>query len=85
MITMRSSRSILVIMIALGIVIAPVGEALARKFGIVTGSNTGTYIKIGQDIAKLLRRHRITLNVHTSQGSLENIYSVLNYPRRKWG
>jgi TRAP transporter TAXI family solute receptor len=56
-----------------------------KKLGIVTGSSTGTYVKIGKDISKLLERKKIGLDVHTSAGSLENIYSVFKLPKAQMG
>lgn len=48
--------------------------------GIVTGSEQGTYIKIGRDIARLAEGEDIRLTVHPSNGSLDNIADV--YERR---
>ena len=41
--------------------------------GMVTGSETGTYIKFGQDMAKMSEREGLNLLVKTSEGSLSNI------------
>ena len=59
--------------------------AQASNLGIVTGSNTGTYIKFGTDIKNLLNKNQIGLNVHSSKGSLENIYSVYKLPKAQLG
>ena len=41
--------------------------------GMVTGSETGTYIKFGQDMAKMAEREGLNLIVKQSEGSLSNI------------
>lgn len=41
--------------------------------GMVTGSKTGTYIKVGQDIAESTRRYGVDIQVKESDGSLDNI------------
>jgi len=41
--------------------------------GMVTGSKTGTYIKIGQDIADSARMNGVDIQVKESEGSLDNI------------
>lgn len=63
------------------------GAAFAQTadLGIVTGSETGTYIKFGNDLKNLLQKKSIELDVHTSAGSLENIYSVYKLPKAQLG
>lgn len=41
--------------------------------GMVTGSETGTYIKFGQDMAKVSQREGLNLIIKESEGSLSNI------------
>ena len=41
--------------------------------GVVTGSVTGTYIKFGQDMAKMAEREGLNLLIKESEGSLSNI------------
>jgi TRAP transporter TAXI family solute receptor len=52
--------------------------AYAIVLGIVTGSEYGTYYRIGQDIRTLLqaRDPGIDLRVYASKGSLENVYDM---------
>lgn len=57
----------------------------SAQLGIVTGGSTGTYIEFGKDIQKLLARHGIGLDVHTSKGSLENVFSVYELPKAQMG
>lgn len=48
----------------------------ATEMGIVTGSTKGTYIQIGYDISRLVKQEAIYLNVHPSNGSLDNVADV---------
>lgn len=56
------------------------GQARAQapgfEWNILTGSPSGTYIKIGQDVAQLAGACGWTLNVVESAGSLENLLGV---------
>ncbi|GAB6906301.1 conserved hypothetical protein [Desulfosarcina cetonica] len=49
------------------------GVAADSWIGMVTGSKTGTYIKIGQDIADAARMNGVDIRVQESEGSLDNI------------
>lgn len=62
-----------------------IAVAQSESLGIVTGSETGTYIKFGKDIKKLMRRHDTKIDVHSSAGSLENVYSVYKLPKAQMG
>ena len=48
----------------------------AIDMGIVTGSKSGTYIKIAKDIANLVEQQGINLTVYPSNGSLYNVADV---------
>ena len=48
----------------------------AVEMGIVTGGKAGTYIKIGKDIANLVGKKGIKLNVYPSIGSVGNVFDV---------
>lgn len=52
--------------------------AQPTPMGIVTGSETGTYIQIGHNLKKLLQDKDIDLTVHTSAGSMQNIADVFD-------
>jgi TRAP transporter TAXI family solute receptor len=65
---------ILVVMLAASLAAAP-------QMGIVTGGVTGTYIKIGEDIKKIVEPSHISLQVLESAGSIQNVFDV----RRKRG
>jgi TRAP transporter TAXI family solute receptor len=49
---------------------------IPAQIGMVTGSATGTYIKIGQDIAKIADKANIKIIVKESEGSLDNIRRI---------
>lgn len=63
---------------------APAKAADVEK-NIMTGGPTGTYIKIGRDIAALGKACGQTLNVVESAGSLENFSSVRNRRNTQFG
>ena len=48
----------------------------AVEMGIVTGGKAGTYIKIGKDIANLVKKKGIKLNVYPSVGSVGNVFDI---------
>jgi len=50
--------------------------AAAPHMGIVTGNVTGTYIKIGEDIKKIVEPSGIALQVLESAGSIQNVFDV---------
>ena len=52
-------------------------SANGQEMGIVTGSETGTYIKIGKDISRLMSQQtNINLTVYPSEGSKSNVADV---------
>lgn len=56
-------------------------------YEITTGSKTGTYIQIGNNLAKYVAPDAcIKLNVLTSSGSLDNVYKLISpkFPRLKF-
>jgi len=55
-------------------------QVSAVEMGIVTGSTTGTYYRIGNDIRSLVSRHGINLTVYSAKGSLDNIADVFERP-----
>lgn len=50
--------------------------ASAAELGLITGGEQGTYYQFGQDLKKLVRPSGITLTVHASRGSVDNIFAV---------
>jgi hypothetical protein len=62
----------------------PASAAEVEK-NIMTGASSGTYIKIGKDIAALGKACGQTLNVVESAGSLENFIGVRNRKNTQFG
>lgn len=54
--------------------------AAAVPLGIVTGTPKGTDYRLGLDLQDILKSQGIDLAVHTSAGSVENIYAVYKRP-----
>jgi TRAP transporter TAXI family solute receptor len=52
----------------------------AEDLGLITGGEKGTYYQFGLDLQKLVKPAGINLNVHTSKGSVENIFAVYQRP-----
>jgi uncharacterized protein len=52
----------------------------AEEMGIITGGDKGTYYQFGLDLQKLVKPAGIDLKVHTSKGSIENVYAVYQRP-----
>jgi uncharacterized protein len=59
--------------------LAPV-HALAADLGIITGSDKGTYYQFGLNLQALGKANGLNVNVHTSKGSVENIFAVYQRP-----
>jgi TRAP transporter TAXI family solute receptor len=53
-------------------------QAQAQGIGMVTGSNTGTYIRFGRDIAEIARSKGVSIIVKESEGSLANIRRMMS-------
>ena len=54
--------------------------AAVEDMGLITGSDKGTYYQFGLDLQKLVKPAGINLSVHTSKGSIENVYAVYQRP-----
>jgi TRAP transporter TAXI family solute receptor len=54
--------------------------AAVEDMGLITGSDKGTYYQFGLDLQKLVKPAGINLAVHTSKGSIENVYAVYQRP-----
>lgn len=65
--------------------IATASDAAEFEKNIMTGGATGTYIQIGQDIAKIGAQCGLTLNVLESAGSLENFVGIRNKRNTQFG
>ena len=64
--------------------IGSVGAQAAETI-MMTGKSTGTYIRFGQDIARLAGHFGVNLSVQPSAGSLENVEAVLRQPLTPFG
>ena len=51
-------------------------HAAQGGLGIVTGPETGTYMAIGKDIAKIADREKLPVTLKPSSGSIENIRRI---------
>lgn len=73
--------------LAAGAVMLVTGAIQSAEFerNIMTGGPTGTYIRIGKDIAGLGAQCGLTLNVIESAGSLENFVGVRNRRNTQFG
>ena len=64
-------------LIASLIFVVPFGMAEDKKaMGMVTGSESGTYIQFGKQIAEIASKEGIEIIVKTSGGSLDNIQRI---------
>lgn len=77
-------RKLLAVLPLVLMLAAPAAAAELEK-NIMTGGPTGTYIKIGRDIAGLGKACGQTLNVVESAGSLENFSGVRNRKNTQFG
>jgi TRAP transporter TAXI family solute receptor len=78
-------RSLAVVLgLGLAAMAAPL-TAQPLELNIVTGGPTGTYIRIGQDVATLGAECGRSLNVRESAGSLENVFAVRDRPVTQFG
>lgn len=72
--------------LALGLVLGlAVGSSQAADPTIMTGKPSGTYIRFGQDIARLASHFDLHLKVEPSAGSLDNVEAVLRRPNTPLG
>jgi len=74
------SRFIIQSGVALLMLLVAASLCSAQDMGIITGSDKGTYYQFGLDLQKLTRTTGVNLTVHTSKGSIENVYAVYQRP-----
>jgi TRAP transporter TAXI family solute receptor len=72
-------RSLLVCLVVIASLTVP-ACVLAADIGVITGSEKGTYYQFGLNLQALARPNGITVTVHNSKGSVENIYAVYQRP-----
>ena len=73
-------RWLLVSVAVLSLAVGLVPAAHAVDMGVITGGEKGTYYQFGLNFQALGRANGINMNVHTSKGSVENIYAVYQRP-----
>ena len=82
------TKSKLIIQSSLAILMLLIGASLcpaAEDMGIITGGDKGTYYQFGLDLQKLTKPAGVNLTVHTSKGSIENIFAVYQRPGVQMG
>ncbi len=60
-------------------------SSAVEDMGIITGSDKGTYYQFGLDLQKLMKPAGVNLTVHTSKGSIENVFAVYQRPGVQMG
>jgi uncharacterized protein len=58
---------------------------VAVELGIITGGEKGTYYQFGLNLKELMAKNGISLNVYSSNGSIENIDAVYKRPGTQMG
>ena len=66
----------LLLLMCCGLTPARADDTSAKQIGMVTGSQTGTYIKFGNDIASVAKTVGLDILVKDSQGSIDNIKRI---------
>ncbi len=61
------------------------GDSDKETIGMVTGSKSGTYIKIGRDIANVVKNAGVDVEVKDSKGSLKNILRMASKENAGFG
>ena len=82
------TKSKLIIQSSLAILMLLVAASLcpaAEDMGIITGGDKGTYYQFGLDLQKLTKPTGVNLTVHTSKGSIENVFAVYQRPGVQMG
>jgi TRAP transporter TAXI family solute receptor len=59
--------------------------ASPADLGLITGGDKGTYYQFGLNLQTLVKPQGIDLAVHTSKGSIENVYAVYQRPGVQMG
>jgi len=72
-------------LLVLGLLLAGVAPSAAQDMGVITGSEKGTYYQFGLDLQKLVKASGVNLKVHSSKGSVENIFAVYQRPGVQMG
>ncbi|MGV8939375.1 MAG: TAXI family TRAP transporter solute-binding subunit [Allorhizobium sp.] len=81
------SRRLMLALLSAAAAVLAAAPTISAEFerNIMTGGPTGTYVRIGRDIADLGKACGMTLNVAESAGSLENFVGVRNRRNTQFG
>jgi uncharacterized protein len=74
-----------VFIIILAIHVIQLNGCIAAELGIITGGEKGTYYQFGLNLKELMASKGISLNVYTSNGSIDNINAVYKRPGIQMG
>jgi uncharacterized protein len=72
-------RPFIICLATMSSLIGPV-HSFAADIGVITGSDKGTYYQFGLNLQTLAKPNGMTVTVHNSKGSVENIYAVYQRP-----
>jgi TRAP transporter TAXI family solute receptor len=75
----QSGMALLILLVAASLCPA------ADDMGIITGGDKGTYYQFGLDLQRLTKPAGVNLTVHTSKGSIENVFAVYQRPGVQMG
>ncbi len=75
---MRFSKRPLIWLALLAFITSPISLAEDYGIGILTGTNTGTYVQFGQNIAAVAKLEGLNVEVVTTEGSVENIQRLID-------
>ena len=75
----QSGMALLILLVAASLCSA------VEDMGIITGGDKGTYYQFGLDLQRLTKPAGVNLTVHTSKGSIENVYAVYQRPGVQMG
>src|SRR5712664_743792 len=78
-------RALAALSLLVAVLLAGAGAAYADDLGLITGSDKGTYYQFGLDLQKLVKSGGLNLTVHTSKGSIENVFAVYQRPGVQMG
>lgn len=78
-------KALMLLSACLFIVSSSAEAAETVEMGMVTGGPKGTYYQFGLNLEQLMKPNGIQLNVHNSDGSVENIYAVFKRPNTQLG
>ena len=81
---LRWGAGLVMLLMVLALVSADLAFA-ADDLGVITGSDKGTYYQFGLDLQKLVKPNGVNVTVHTSKGSIENIFAVYQRPGVQMG